>query len=51
MGGRFAHHRIFCDENTIEFFMMGAEAHLLDVLDDIHTWNTYVYMYGWLAAD
>ena len=37
MGGRFAHHRIFRDENTIEFFMMGAEAHLLDVLDDIHT--------------
>jgi hypothetical protein len=26
MGGRFAHHRIFGDENTIEFFMMGADA-------------------------
>jgi hypothetical protein len=31
--------------------MMGAEALLLDVLDDIHTWNTYVYLYGWLPLD
>jgi hypothetical protein len=26
MGGRFALHPIFGDENTIDFFMMGARA-------------------------
>jgi hypothetical protein len=29
--------------------MMGAEALLLDVLDDIHTWNMYVY-FVWLTT-